>query len=239
MSDRVILIPTYNEADNIRDLHRSLRMECDFDLLFIDDNSPDGTASIISEIASNDSGVSLLSRSAKEGLGKAYRDGYGRVQNNPGWKRVFMMDADLSHQPCHIPALDHALDGCDFVIGSRYISGVSVLNWSILRLNMSCAANSYIRVFTGMPFSDCTSGFRGFHSSMLPVLLSGEIHAAGYAFLVETLYRVWKSGASVEESQIVFVERTKGDSKVSFGVFMESISIPIRLGLSSIFQKDS
>jgi dolichol-phosphate mannosyltransferase len=235
MSDRIILIPTYNEAGNVEELHASIREVCDFDLLFIDDDSPDGTAAVIERLASRDPGTDLLRRSGKEGLGRAYTDGFRHVRENGCWERVFMMDADLSHQPCHIPDMDGALDGNDFVIGSRYLTGVSVLNWSIIRLNLSFGANSYIRFFTGMPFSDCTSGFRCFRSSLLPLLMSVEIRAAGYAFLVETLYRIWRSGALIEEVPIVFVERTRGSSKVSGGVFLESMTVPIRLGISGLF----
>ena len=235
MSDRVILIPTYNEAGNVEELHASVREVCDFDLLFIDDNSPDGTAAVIEELVARDPGTGLLKRGGKEGLGRAYADGLHQVRLNPGWERVFMMDADLSHQPCHIRDMDEALDDNDFVIGSRYLTGVSVLNWSITRLNLSYAANSYIRFFTGMPFSDCTSGFRCFRSSLLPLLESVEIRAAGYAFLVEALYRVWRSGAVIEEVPIVFVERTRGSSKVSAGVFLESMAVPVRLGISGLF----
>jgi len=235
MSDRIILIPTYNEAGNVAELHSAIRAVCDFDLLFIDDSSPDGTADAVREITSRDPGTILLERPAKEGLGRAYTDGFRSVAANPGWSRVFMMDADLSHQPCHIPDMDRALDGCGFVIGSRYIEGVSVLNWSLARLNLSWGANSYIRFLTGMPYSDCTSGFRAFRSGLLPLLASGGIRASGYAWLVETLYRVWMSGASVEEVPIVFVERTRGSSKVSARVFLESMAVPVRLGISRLF----
>jgi dolichol-phosphate mannosyltransferase len=235
MSDRVILIPTYNEAGNVEELHSAIREVCDFDMVFIDDSSPDGTASVVERIAASDEGTTLLRREAKEGLGKAYTSGFRHVMDRRGWERVFMMDADLSHQPLHIPGMDAALDGNDFVVGSRYLSGVSVLNWSIVRLNLSYGANAYIRFFTGMPFTDCTSGFRCFRSGLLPLLLSGGIHASGYAWLVETLHRVWTSGASVAEVPIVFVERTRGSSKVSASVFLESMAVPIRLGLGGLF----
>lgn len=151
------------------------------------------------------------------------------MEEKSKWDRVFMMDADLSHQPVSLPELDKALDDSDFVIGSRYIRGVSVLNWSIVRLNISVAANRYIRLLTGMPFSDCTSGFRGFRAELIPDLLSSGIKASGYAFLVETLHGIWKRKHRVEEVPIVFVERNEGDSKVSAKVFRESLLTPIRL----------
>lgn len=219
---------------NILPLYQQIREECDFDLLFIDDSSPDGTADAIIGLMDSDPGVLLLRRDRKEGLGQAYRAAFREVLRMGRWKRVFMMDADLSHQPSHLPLLDRSLDSSRFVLGSRYITGVSVLNWSILRLNLSWSANRYIRFVTGLPYSDCTSGFRGFHADMIPVLLSSGIRASGYAFLVETLYGVWKEGIEVKEVPIVFVERKMGASKVSFGVFIESLLTPVRLFMRSV-----
>ena len=203
--------------------------------MFIDDNSPDGTAQRIQKLVEQDSGVQLLRRKTKEGLGQAYREAFQKVHESDRWDRIFMMDADLSHQPSHIKEIDSALDDHAFVVGSRYLKGVSVLNWSIIRLNLSYSANRYIRLITGMPFSDCTSGFRGFHADLLPLLLSRDIKSSGYAFLVETLYDVWKNGPDICEVPIVFVERTSGDSKVSMQVFIESLITPLRLRFKSLF----
>lgn len=214
-------------------LYRGIREQCDFDLMFIDDDSPDGTAGVVADIAERDPGVRLLRRERKEGLGRAYQDAFRLIHRSGEFQRVFMMDADLSHQPVHLARMDRALDSYAFAVGSRYIRGVSVLNWSILRLNLSYMANKYIRVVTGMPFSDCTSGFRGFHSTLLPVLLSSRIKSSGYAFLVETLFDVWKSGTSVGEVPIVFVERRSGSSKVSGSVLLESLLTPLRLRFRS------
>jgi dolichol-phosphate mannosyltransferase len=232
MSDRVILVPTYNEAANIPEFHSSVRAAVDFDIVFIDDSSPDGSAEIIRGIASSDPGVFLLSRPRKEGLGKAYAEGFRRVLEMGRWGRVFMMDADLSHQPGHLPEIDRALEGCDLCLGSRYLHGVSVLNWSIVRLNLSYAANGYIRAVTGLSFTDCTSGYRGFRSEILPLILASGIRASGYAFLVEMLHRVWTSGLRISEVPIVFTERKHGASKVSARVFAESFLTPLRLGLN-------
>ncbi len=204
-------------------------------MMFIDDNSPDGTAQRIQNLMEKDPGVLLLSRKAKEGLGQAYREGFQKVHESDRWDRIFMMDADLSHQPMHLKEIDSALDDHVFVVGSRYLKGVSVLNWSIIRLNLSYSANRYIRLLTGMPFSDCTSGFRGFQSELIPLLLSSDIKSSGYAFLVETLYDVWKNGTDIGEVPIVFVERKTGDSKVSLQVFIESLFTPLRLRIKSLF----
>jgi len=199
--------------------------------MFIDDSSPDGTGEEVEKLIRQDPSVLLLRREAKEGLGNAYRAGFRRVLEMGEWDRVFMMDADLSHQARHLPQLDRGLDDADLVLGSRYLQGVSVLNWSIARLNMSYSANKYIRFITGMPFSDCTSGYRGFRAELLPVLLDSGIGTSGYAFLVEILYRVWKHGAGIKEVPIVFVERRAGSSKVSAGVFLESLLTPLKLRL--------
>lgn len=231
----MILIPTYNEAANVGPLHDLIRSRCDFDMLFIDDGSPDGTADAVRKLASDDRGVHLLARDDKEGLGNAYRAAYRRLIEEGCWERVFMMDADLSHQPRHLAALDAALDVSDMVIGSRYLRGVSVLNWSIVRLNLSYAANRYIRTMTGMPFTDCTSGFRAFRSEVLPALLESSTHACGYAFLVETLHGAWVRHLRITEVPIVFVERERGTSKVSPEVFMESLMTPVRLLLRRLF----
>jgi dolichol-phosphate mannosyltransferase len=231
----VILIPTFNEAANVGPLHDLIRSRCSFEMLFIDDGSPDGTADAVRELAATDPGVHLLERDRKEGLGNAYRAAYRRLIEEGRWDRVFMMDADLSHQPRHLAALDAALDGSDMVIGSRYLRGVSVLNWSIVRLNLSFAANRYIRTMTGMPFTDCTSGFRAFRAAIVPVLLQSSLRAGGYAFLVETLHGAWVRDLRITEVPIVFVERERGSSKVSPGVFMESLMTPARLLLRRWF----
>ena len=229
-----MLIPTYNEVVNIDPLYRLIRDVCDYDVMFIDDSSPDGTADMIRVLMRTDPKVHLLEREKKEGLGQAYRAAYRRVAEEGTWDRIFMMDADLSHQPSHLNALDKALDDSTFVIGSRYLRGVSVLNWSIIRLNLSYAANWYIRAITRMPFSDCTSGFRGMRIEAVPALLSSGIKSSGYAFLVETLFGVWKRGMNVSEVPIVFVERAMGASKVSAGVFFESLATPVRLLIRSL-----
>lgn len=205
--------------------------------MFIDDNSPDGTAERIQKLMKEDTGVHLLKREAKEGLGKAYKEAYQKVFKSGLWDRIFMMDADMSHQPQHLERIDSGLDDHTFIVGSRYLRGVSVLNWSILRLNLSYSANRYIRLITGMPFSDSTSGFRGFRYEVLPILLSSGIKSSGYAFLVETLYDVWKKGTDIGEVPIVFVERERGNSKVSIPVFLESLFTPFRLRINSLFHQ--
>jgi dolichol-phosphate mannosyltransferase len=231
MSDRVVLVPTYDEAENIPEFHALFREAVDYDLVFIDDSSPDGSAEVVRRLSSSDAGVILLLRPRKEGLGRAYADGFRFVCEKGCWDRVFMMDADLSHQPSHLRQMDAALDEFDFCLGSRYLRGVSVLNWSIARLNLSFAANRYIRTVTGLPFTDCTSGFRGMRTGVLPHVLSSGIRASGYAFLVEMLHRVWSSGFRMTEVPIVFTERRHGASKIGFRVFAESFFTPLRLGL--------
>lgn len=231
MSDRLIVVPTYNEAGNVAELAASIRRSCGFDVLFVDDRSPDGTADRVRDVMRDDPGVKLLERSGERGFGRSYEEAFRRLDEFGRYERVFMMDADLSHQPSHLSGLDEALDSNDMVLGSRYTRGVSVLNWSIVRLNLSYSANSYIRAVTGMPFSDCTSGFRGIRAERLEGLLSGRRYAGGYAFLVEMLFRAWRGGLSIVEIPIVFVERRCGESKISSRVMAESLITPIRLRL--------
>ena len=247
MPSRVILIPTYCEKENIRTLVSGIREatadSADWNILFLDDSSPDGTADEIEAIAGDDPGIQLLRRPEKEGLGAAYLHGFRQVlsseQPAPA-DRVFMMDADLSHQPQSLPELDAALEsGCDMVLGSRYVQGVSVLNWSILRLNLSYGANRYIRALSGMPFSDCTSGFRALRADLVRDLAGLRIRTSGYAFLVEMLFTLWRRGYRIGEVPIVFVERTRGRSKVSPGVFIESLLLPPRLGIRSLLRPSS
>jgi dolichol-phosphate mannosyltransferase len=231
MSDRLIIVPTYNETGNIGELCGSIRAVCDFDILFVDDGSPDGTAGAVRLCAASDPGIMLLERNGERGLGRAYEEAFRRVLEDGRWKRIFMMDADLSHQPAHLASIDKGLDSSEMVLGSRYLRGVSVLNWSIARLNMSYSANKYIRFVTGMPFTDCTSGFRGIRAERLGDLFSGRSYAGGYAFLVEMLYRAWRAGVSIGEVPIVFVERRRGSSKISRKVLLESFFTPLRLRL--------
>jgi dolichol-phosphate mannosyltransferase len=215
----------------------------DWSILFLDDSSPDGTAEEIEGIARADQGIRLLRRPEKEGLGAAYLHGFREVLTSgkpDPVDRVFMMDADLSHQPQSLPELDAALEsGYDMALGSRYMHGVSVLNWSILRLNLSYGANRYIRAFSGMPFTDCTSGFRALRTDLVRDLTGLRIRTSGYAFLVEMLYTLWRRGYRIGEVPIVFVERTRGKSKVSPGVFVESLLLPPRLGIRSLLHPAS
>jgi len=205
--------------------------EGDYSVLFIDDGSPDGTADVVRSMSAGQPRIRLLVRGRKEGLGEAYRAAYRRVLEEDRWDRIFMMDADLSHRPEHLPEMDRMLEDRSMVIGSRYVRGVSVLHWSILRLNLSWAANLYIRGLTGMPFTDCTSGFRAFRPDVIPLLLAAGIRASGYAFLVETLHAAWREGVSMGEVPIVFEERSSGASKVDLKVFVESLLTPPRLML--------
>ena len=241
MPGRLVLIPTYNERGNIRPLLAALGDATGFDgysILFIDDSSPDNTAEEIEQAARELPGIHLLRRPAKQGLGAAYLAGFRWLMDNRSdegpWERVFMMDADLSHSPSSLPEIDACLDGHDFVVGSRYVRGVSVLNWSILRLNLSYLANAYIRLLTGMPFNDCTSGFRGMRIELVSELLFLRMRSSGYAFLVEMLFTLWSSGHSIGEVPIVFEERREGHSKVSYPVFVESLLLPPRLGLGRL-----
>ena len=230
-----LIAPLHNEAPNLPRLLEACAAALErtgesWEILLIDDGSRDASWSRIQALTEADPSIGGIRFQTNAGKTAALAAGFAAVRGDI----VFMMDADLSHQPRHLADLDRALDESDFAVGSRYVRGVSVLNWSILRLNLSIAANSYVRLVTGMPFSDCTSGFRGFRSGLLPLFVSSGIRASGYAFLVEMLYRVWRSGRSVSEVPIVFVERRSGASKISAGVLLESVLTPLRLSASSL-----
>lgn len=229
----VVVIPTYNERDNVsRIIEGVLRQPEGFDVLIVDDNSPDGTADVVQGYADTESRVSVLRRNGPRGLGLSYVDGFGLAISR-GYEAVFEMDADYSHDPDDLGKLLGALQSHDMVLGSRYCGGrVSVLNWPITRLALSIFAGCYVRRVTGMNVSDPTSGYRGFQARVLESIDLGAIKSNGYCFQVETLYRAHKCGFDIAEVPIVFTERCEGQSKMSKGVITESMLMPWRLRFS-------
>ena len=229
----IVVIPTYDERENVaRLVEEILGLDLDLDILFVDDNSPDGTGKLLDEIAKQSPAVSVIHRSEKLGLGTAYIAGYrAALARNPDY--VLQMDADLSHDPKDIPKLLAQAETDDLVIGSRYIRGVSVVQWSIGRLLLSYMANLYVRSITGIKTKDSTSGFRCFRRAVLEGVHLTQVVSNGYAFQIEMVYRVLKEGFRVREVPIVFWGRTSGRSKLSRRIIREAILLPwkIRLGL--------
>lgn len=231
----LIIIPTYNESENIgRIIPSALAQSPDVDILVVDDNSPDGTAGIVEGIAGTDSRVHLLSRPGKQGLGTAYVAGFKYALAN-NYDAVMEMDADFSHDPKEIPNFIAAADEADFIQGSRYCKGVNVINWSIGRLLLSYFANYYSRIVTGLPVMDGTGGYRLIKSSVLRAINLDRIKSNGYSFQIELLFKAWKKGFSIKEISIIFYERAQGKSKMSKKIVTEAIFMVWKLRLRSIF----
>ena len=225
----LVVLPTYNEKPNIERVAEGILRHDFTRLLVVDDASPDGTGQIADAIAARSGGrVEVMHRRGKRGLGLAYVDGL-RHALTTGADAIVQMDADLSHDPKYLPDLRAKLDQHDLVIGSRYLHGVSVVNWPLHRIALSAFANRYIRAVTGLRPTDCTSGFRMWRREALARLPLDGVRANGYAFLTETLYEAGRLGCNIGEAPIVFVERLEGYSKVSQSVLVESLLTPWRL----------
>ncbi len=227
----LILLPTYNERENLPTIAGLLLAYPNVRVLVIDDGSPDGTGALADELAAGSGGrLSVLHRTGKRGLGRSYVDGM-RAALRTDVDLVFQMDADLSHDPKYVPDLIRGAAHHDIVIGSRYLQGVSVVNWPLRRLILSTFANWYVRTITGMDVRDCTAGLRCWRRSAIARLPLDRITSDGYSFQVETLFLSLSTGATVGEVPIIFVERRVGASKISGGVIRESFFTPWRLVL--------
>jgi dolichol-phosphate mannosyltransferase len=230
----LVVIPTYNERDSLPELIPRVLAIADTRVLVVDDDSPDGTGRIADELAARHAGrVDVLHRDGPRGLGHAYVAGIRRALDGDA-QLICQMDADLSHDPQYLPSMVAAAATHDLVIGSRYLNGVSVVNWPLRRLALSTAANRYIRLVTGLPVKDCTSGYRCWRREALERVHMERVRSQGYAFLVETLHRAWLAGSRVTEVPIIFVERRQGSSKLSSGTLLESALMPWRLRLRSL-----
>jgi len=231
----LVLVPTYNERENLPIITDLLLAQPNVRVLVIDDGSPDGTGALADAIAARSGGgLSVLHRTGRRGLGRSYLDGM-RAALETDADVVFQMDADLSHDPKYVPDLVRASAAHDVVIGSRYLQGVSVVNWPLRRLILSTFANWYVRTVTGMQVRDCTAGFRCWRREAIARLPLDSIASDGYSFQVETLFLALEAGCSVGEVPIIFVERRIGASKISSGVIRESFFTPWRLLLRRWF----
>ena len=221
----LIIVPTYNELENIRRLLPELMaLDPDIRVLVVDDNSPDGTGKLADEWAAENERISVLHRPGKLGLGSAYVAGFKyAIQQDVDC--VFEMDADFSHDPAMIPEFIEQIASCDVVIGSRYISGINVVNWPMSRLLLSYFANMYTRLVTGMTIRDTTSGYKCFRREVLEHIELDEVRSDGYAFQIEMNFRCWRKGYHLREIPIIFVDRRSGTSKLSRGVINEAVWI--------------
>jgi len=231
----LIIFPTYNERDNISKIvHAVLPLDPRIHVLIIDDNSPDGTGEVADRLATEESKVEVMHRPHKEGLGKAYIAGFKWAIEHE-FDFIFEMDADFSHSPEYIRDFLKEIQNNDLVIGSRYISGVNVINWPMSRLLLSYFANVYTRVITGMPLRDGTGGFKCFRREVLEAIDLDEVRASGYAFQIEMSMRAWKKGFRIKEIPIIFTDRVIGESKMSKKIMREAVWMVWALRLKSMF----
>ena len=239
MSDSLIIIPTYNEKENIEKIIRKVfSLEKSFHVLIVDDGSPDGTATIIKKIQSEfPNQLHIEERTGKLGLGTAYIHGF-KWALQKDYQFIFEMDADFSHDPNDLIKLynTNLLEGGEVAIGSRYVRGVNIVNWPMSRLLMSFFASKYVKFITGMPIHDSTAGFKCYKREVLETINFDKIQFVGYAFQIEMKFKAWKYGFNVVEVPVVFTDRTEGESKMSSGIFMEAVIGVIQMKLKSFFR---
>jgi dolichol-phosphate mannosyltransferase len=239
MNNRIVIIPTYNEIENIEAIiHAVLHLEPAFDILIVDDGSPDGTANVVKSLQTDTPNrIYLLERKGKLGLGTAYIAGF-KIALEKGYEFIFEMDADFSHNPNDLVKLYAACSngGADMSVGSRYIKGLNVVNWPIGRVLMSYFAGFYVRFITGMKIQDATAGFVCYRRKVLETIPLDQIKFIGYAFQVEMKFTTWKYGFKIIEIPIIFTDRTKGESKMSANIFKEAIFGVIQMKISSLFK---
>jgi dolichol-phosphate mannosyltransferase len=237
MNRSLVIIPTFNEADNIpRLVPVVLGLGEHFHVLVVDDNSPDGTAGLVKEMQKSEPRVHLIERAGKMGLGTAYVAGFKYALAND-FEFVFEMDADFSHDPQMLPKLLEKAQTHDLVIGSRYIQGVNVVNWPLRRLILSYGANLYTRIITGMPVRDATGGFKCFRRKVLESINLDAIHSNGYSFQIEMNFLTWKKGFRLVEIPIIFVDRRIGESKMSKKIIYEAVWMVWILKLKSLLRR--
>jgi len=230
-----VIVPTYNERENLPLLVPAILAHEGYRVMIVDDGSPDGTGAVADDLARSWPGrIEVVHRNGIRGLGRSYVDGLQRALAAADADVICQMDADLSHNPDYLPSLVAATATHDLVIGSRYLHGVSVVNWPLRRIVLSTTANRYIRAVTGLSARDCTSGFRAWRREALARIPLATVISDGYAFLVETLFEAARRGCRIGEVPIIFVERREGQSKLSNRVLVESLIAPWRLRLRSL-----
>jgi dolichol-phosphate mannosyltransferase len=233
----IVVVPTFNERDTIAALLDAVfKLDLGLDVLVVDDNSPDGTAAYVSERAATDSHLKLIRRGGKLGLGTAYVAGFKYAIQN-GYDVVFEMDADFSHDPCDLPRFLVEIQSHEFVLGSRYVNGISVVNWPLRRLLLSYFASLYTRFVTGMPIKDPTGGYKCFRVEVLKAIDLERIKSNGYSFQIEMNFKAWKKGFRWMEIPIIFVDRRVGQSKMSRTIVREAVLMVWKLRLRALLGK--
>jgi dolichol-phosphate mannosyltransferase len=239
-SPNIVIIPTYKERENVEAIIKAITaLPFHFDILIIDDNSPDGTAAIVKDLQKSFHNLNLIERPGKLGLGTAYIAGF-RWALERGYKYVYEMDADFSHDPHDLVRLYEACkeNGADLAIGSRYISGVNVVNWPLSRVLMSYIASIYVRLITGMKIMDTTAGFKCYRKEVLEKINLEKIKSVGYGFQIEMKFKTWILGYRIVEIPIIFTDRKLGASKMSGGIFNEALWGVLRMKIRSLFTKN-
>jgi len=229
MNDTLVIVPTYNERDNLPLMaERLARLSPSVDLLVVDDNSPDGTGKIADELSARHPFIHVLHREQKQGLGRAYCAGFNWALLRD-YQFIMEMDGDFSHNPDDIPKFLEAARHADLVLGSRYRNGIRVINWPLRRLMLSMGAALYVRTITGMPFSDPTGGFKCFRRRALQSIDLNAVHSNGYSFQIEMTHKIWRQGMAIAEVPIVFTDRFQGASKMSRHIVREALLMVWRL----------
>jgi dolichol-phosphate mannosyltransferase len=237
MAGVVIVVPTFDEKDNVRPMAAAVFSKMpDAHLLFVDDNSPDGTGKVEDELAAEDNRVHVLHREKKDGLGRAYIAGF-KWALEKGYRLICEMDCDFSHDPADLPRLVKAAEECDLAIGSRYCGGIRVMNWPLSRLLLSTGAGIYVRLVTGMPVADPTGGFKCFRREVLEAIKLDEIRSNGYSFQIEMNHTAWRMGYRLREVPIVFGERRSGYSKMRAGIAAEAFGMVLKLLARNSFSR--
>ena len=228
----LVVVPTYNEVDNLPGIVASILEHApQTHILIVDDNSPDGTGALADKLSRDRAGqVFVLHRARKDGLGHAYVEGF-KFALERGYDAIVQMDADFSHDPKYLPAFFEAIETNDLVIGSRYVNGISVVNWDLKRLILSKAASFYVRLITRMPIADTTTGFKCWRREALLAIGLDQLFSNGYVFLAEMSYRAYRKGMRIKEVPIIFVERRLGRSKMNGGIMIEGVLSVLRMRL--------
>jgi len=225
----IVVIPTYNEIENIYAIIDAVLKAVDgINVLIVDDNSPDGTAAAVETMMRTNTKIHLLKRAGKMGLGTAYCEGFQYCLDK-GFDAIFEMDADFSHDPNELPNFLKTLEENDLVIGSRYITGMNVVNWPLRRLILSYGASIYTRIITGIPIKDTTGGFKCFRAEALRKIDLSRVKSNGYGFQIEMNYKMWKKGARIKEIPIIFVDRRSGTSKMNKSIILEAVFLVWKL----------
>ncbi len=237
MNKTLVIIPTYDEKDNVRPIARNVvDVMPDADVLFVDANSPDGTGAILDAMTTEDSRVHVIHQASKQGLGRAYIEGFKWALERH-YEFIFEMDSDFSHDPAELPNFIAAASQADLILGSRYIHGIRITNWPLRRLLLSMGGALYVRLITGMPFSDPTGGFKCFRRPVLESINLDRIRSNGYSFQIEMTHTAWMNGFAIAEIPITFVDRRAGYSKMSSGIFREALLMVWRLVLRNGFRR--